>query len=56
MQLIGKAYYPDFLRNIYVNAYRYCLHERGRSMLIEAGAQTNTVEEVKMPWSRWRIF
>ena len=47
MQLIGKAYYPDFLRNIYVNAYRYCLHERGRSMLIEAGAQTNTVEEVK---------
>ena len=47
MQLIGKAYYPDFLRNIYVNAYRYCLHERGRSMLIEAGAQTNTIEEVK---------
>lgn len=47
MQLLGNAYYPDFLRNIYVNAYRYCLHERGRSMLIEAGAQTNTVQEVK---------
>lgn len=47
MQLLGEAYYPGFLRRIYVNAYRYCLHERGRSMLIEAGAQTNTFEEVK---------
>lgn len=47
MQLLGEAYYPGFLRRIYVNAYRYCLHERARSMLIEAGAQTNTYEEVK---------
>lgn len=47
MHLLGQAYYPGFLRNIYINAYRYCLHERGRSMLIEAGAQTNTVQEVK---------
>ena len=47
MQLLGEAYYPGFLRRIYINAYRYCLHERGRSMLIEAGAQTNTFEEVK---------
>lgn len=47
MQLLGEAYYPGYLRNIYVNAYRYCLHKRGRSMLIEAGAQTNTVGEVK---------
>lgn len=46
MQLLGNAYYPGFLRRIYVNAYRYCLHMRGRSMLIEAGAQNNTVEEV----------
>lgn len=47
MHLLGEAYYPGFLRNIYINAYRYCLHERGKSMLIEAGAQTNTVQEVK---------
>ncbi|MDO5382033.1 MAG: stage II sporulation protein P [Eubacteriales bacterium] len=47
MQLLGEAYYPGLLRNIYVNAYRYCLHKRGKSMLIEAGAQTNTVQEVK---------
>lgn len=48
MHLLGEAYYPGFLRNIYINAYRYCLHERGKSMLIEAGAQTNTFEEVKL--------
>lgn len=47
MQLLGNAYYPDFLRKIYINAYRYCLHLRGKSMLIEAGAQTNTLSEVK---------
>lgn len=46
MQLLGEAYYPGYLRNIYINAYRYCLHERAKSMLIEAGAQTNTYEEV----------
>ena len=32
---------------LYINAYRYCLHMKGRSMLIEAGAQTNTSTEVK---------
>lgn len=47
MHLLGEAYYPGLLRNIYINAYRYCLHLRGRSMLIEAGAQTNTQQEVK---------
>ena len=45
MQLLGEAYYPGYLRNIYINAYRYCLHMRGKSMLVEAGAQTNTVQE-----------
>ncbi len=47
MYLMGEAYYPGFLRNNYINAYRYCLHNRGRSMLVEAGAQTNTFSEVK---------
>ena len=47
MHLIGEAYYPGFLRRNYINAYRYCLHERAKSMLNEAGAQTNTFEEVK---------
>ena len=46
MQLLGNAYYPGYLKRIYLQAYRYCLHLRGKSMLIEAGAQTNTVEEM----------
>lgn len=45
MKLLGDLYYPGFLRKNYINAYRYCLHYRGKSMLIEAGAQTNTLEE-----------
>ena len=47
MYLLGKAYYPDFFRCIYIEAYRYNLHLCKRSMLIEAGAQTNSFEEVK---------
>lgn len=47
MQLLGNAYYPGFLRRIYINSYRYVLHLRGKSTLIEAGAQNNTVAEVK---------
>lgn len=45
MFLIGKTYYPDMLRKIYINGYRYCLHFRAKSMLIEVGAQNNTLEE-----------
>ena len=47
MYLLGEEYHPGLLRKIYINAYRYCLHMKGRSMLIEAGAQTNTSTEVK---------
>lgn len=46
MYLLGKTYYPDFFRCIYIEAYRYNLHMCKRSMLIEAGAQTNSFEEV----------
>lgn len=45
MQLLGNTYYPGLLRKIYINGYRYCLHFRPKSMLIEVGAQTNTLEE-----------
>ncbi len=38
--------YPGFARKIYLKGLRYNLHLRGRSSLIEAGAQTNTKEEV----------
>ena len=43
---LGEKYYPDLFRCIYIEAYRYNLHLCRRSMLIEAGAQTNTFEEV----------
>ena len=39
--------YPGFARHIYLRAYRYNLHLLPKSLLIEAGAQTNTVEEMK---------
>lgn len=46
MCLLSKVLYPDYVRCIYIQSYRYCLHHRARSMLIEAGAQTNTFEEI----------
>lgn len=46
MYLLGEKMYPDFIRCIYIQGYRYCLHHRARSLLIEAGAQTNSYEEV----------
>jgi len=38
--------YPGLTRCIYLRSSRYNLHLRGKSALIEVGAQTNTVEEV----------
>lgn len=43
----AALYYPDFYRGIYLAGLRYNLHLRKRSLLLEAGAQTNTVQEVK---------
>ena len=43
----AAEYYPEFYRGIYLAGYRYNLHLRPRSILLEAGAQTNTVQEVK---------
>ena len=47
MQLKSEALYPGFARHIYLRAYRYNLHLLPKSLLVEAGAQTNTVEEMK---------
>ena len=46
MQLASERMYPGFVRHIYLRAYRYNLHLLPKSLLIEAGAQTNTVEEM----------
>lgn len=45
MKLKAMAYYPDFTRKNYLNGYLYNMKLRAKTMLIEAGAQTNTVEE-----------
>ena len=45
MMLACEKYYPDFARTIYLRGYRYNLHLRPKTLLVECGAQTNTVEE-----------
>ena len=46
MQIDAENKYPSFVRHIYLRAYRYNLHLMPKSLLVEAGAQTNTVEEM----------
>ena len=43
----AAMYYPELYRGIYLAGFRYNLHLRPRALLLEAGAQTNTVQEVK---------
>ncbi len=45
MMLESKKYYPDLARTIYLRGYRYNLHLRPKTLLVECGAQTNTVQE-----------
>ena len=45
MQLKAAEFYPGLTRKIYLKGYRYNMHLRPRSLLIELGAQNNTVEE-----------
>lgn len=47
MQLASESMYPGLARKIYLKGYRYSLHMMPKSLLIEAGAQTNTVAEMK---------
>ncbi len=47
LQLASARYFPGFNRPIYLSSLRYNLHLRPRALLIEVGAQNNTVEEAK---------
>lgn len=47
MKLAAEEYYPGFARSNYLKGYRYNLHYRPKSLLIEVGAQTNTFEEAR---------
>lgn len=46
MQKRAMEKYPGFTRKIYIKAYRYSLHLKPKTMLVEAGAQNNTKEEI----------
>ena len=45
MQIAAQEYYPGFSRMIYLKGYRYNMHYCPKSLLVEVGAQTNTVQE-----------
>lgn len=47
MHMQANALYPGLTRKIYLKGYRYNLHLMPKSLLVEVGAQTNTLEEVK---------
>ena len=46
LKLLCEQYYPGLARNIYLKSLRYNLHLSKKALLIEVGAQTNTVEEI----------
>lgn len=51
LQAQAALKYPGFTRKIYIKGYRYNLHYRGRSLLVEVGAQNNTLSEAKASMS-----
>lgn len=47
LQLAAAENYPGLTRKIYLKGYRYNMHFCPKSLLVEVGAQTNTVQEAK---------
>lgn len=47
MKLASDSMVPGFARKVYLKSLRFNLHLHPGAMLIEAGAQTNTVEEMR---------
>lgn len=47
MKIACMKTYPGFAKPIYLKNYRYNLHMKQRSLLIELGNENNTVEEAK---------
>ena len=45
MKWKAEEYYPGLTRRNYLNAYRYNMHLCPKTLLLELGAQTNTLEE-----------
>ncbi|MBQ6886235.1 MAG: stage II sporulation protein P [Lachnospiraceae bacterium] len=46
MQAACNEYFPGLTRKIYLKGYRYNMHLKDKYLLVEMGAQTNTVEEI----------
>ena len=46
LKLLCDQYYPGLSRNIYLKSLRYNLHLSDKALLIEVGAQTNTLQEI----------
>lgn len=46
LKLVCEQYYPGLSRNIYLKSLRYNLHLSDKALLIECGAQTNTLQEM----------
>lgn len=46
MQKTAMEYYPNLTRRIFLRGYRYNMHLRPKTLLVELGAQNNTLEEV----------
>lgn len=46
LKLMCEQYYPGLSRNIYLKSLRYNLHLSDKALLIEVGAQTNTLQEM----------
>ncbi len=46
LQVKCEEYYPGLARSIYLKGYRYNMQYKERSLLVELGAQTNTVQEI----------
>ena len=47
MKIAAETKYPGFARRNYLRGYKYNMDLMPRMLLIEAGAQTNTVEEMR---------
>ena len=47
MKIAAETFYPGFTRRNYIKGYKYTMDLMPKMLLIEAGAQTNPVEEVK---------
>ena len=48
MKIAAETKYPGFARRNYLRGYKYNMDLMPRMLLIEAGAQTNTVEEMRI--------